>query len=221
MGAKDVWTREAIDVELESLPQWRYRQGALTAALKAPSSRAALDLMARIGDLAEAVNHHPDVDWRYNMLFVTLISHDVGGEVTSRDIALAKQISAVAHELGAVAKPALNRSYEIAIDTDDPSAVSETWRVALGYKVGRYGDLVDPYGRGPGLWFQKTSTPNPNRMHVDVHVSMTDVGEALDAVAATEGSSLDHTFAPRWVVVTDAQGNRVCLCTEEGHGPDL
>lgn len=220
MSASDVLSRPQIDEELDSLPHWRYRLGGLTAVFKLPSSRAALDLMASIGDLAEHANHHPDVDWRYRLLFVRLISHDVGGEVTSRDVALARQISAAARTAGATAEPALSRTVELAIDTDDPHAISETWRRALGYKVGRHGDLVDPNGRGPTLWFQRSETPSANRMHVDVHVSLTDSGPALDEVAATD-CLLDHSHAPRFVVVTDRQGNRLCICTEEGHGPAL
>jgi len=42
----------------------------------------------------------------------------------------------------------------------------------------------------------------------------------LDAVAATR-ATLDQVSAPRFVVVTDSQGNRLCVCTEEGRGPDL
>lgn len=220
MSASDVLTRPQIDDELEALPHWRYRLGGLHAVFKLPTSRAALDLVARIGDLAEHANHHPDVDWRYNLLFVRLISHDVGGEVTSRDIELAKQISAAAHNAGATAQPGLSRTLELAIDTADPEAISETWRVALGYKADRFGDLSDPHGRLPSLWFQKTETPNPNRMHVDVHVSLNDSGPVLDAVAATD-CTLDQESAPRFVVVTDSQGNRLCVCTEAGRGPDL
>jgi 4a-hydroxytetrahydrobiopterin dehydratase len=220
MSASDVLTRPQIDDDLESLPHWRYRLGSLNAVFKLPTSRAALDLMARIGDLAEHANHHPDVDWRYNLLFVRLVSHDAGSEVTRRDVELAKQISAAAHNAGATSEPGLGRTLELALDTDDPEAISETWRVALGYKAGKSGDLVDPNGRLPSLWFQKTQTPNVNRMHVDVHVALTDSGQVLDAVAAA-GGTLDQDSAPRFVVVTDAQGNRLCVCTEEGRGPEL
>ncbi|HSU70800.1 MAG TPA: 4a-hydroxytetrahydrobiopterin dehydratase [Micrococcaceae bacterium] len=220
MSAKDVLTRVQIDDELDQLPHWRYRLGGLHAVYKLPTSRAALDLMARIGDLAEHANHHPDVDWRYNLLFVRLISHDAGGEVTARDMELAKQISAAAQTAGATAEPRLSRTLELAIDTDDPAAISETWQAALGYKAGRNGDLSDPNGRLPSLWFQQTEAPNPNRMHVDVHVNLTDSGPVLDAVAATR-ATLDQESAPRFVVVTDSQGNRLCVCTEEGRGPDL
>lgn len=40
---------------------------------------------------SEAMNHHPDVDLRYNRVIVTLSTHDSGG-ITENDLALAKKI---------------------------------------------------------------------------------------------------------------------------------
>ncbi|WP_104089814.1 4a-hydroxytetrahydrobiopterin dehydratase [Arthrobacter sp. GMC3] len=215
MTASDVLARTQIDAELASLPAWRYGQGALCTALKCPTSAAALDLFASIGGLAQAANHHPDVDWRYDTLFVTLTSHDAGSAVTARDTALAATISAAAAAMGATARPELLRTVEIAIDTDDVDAISATWRTALGYKRQEDGSLADPMGRGPSLWFQETATPNTNRFHVDVIVPFSESGPVLDALAAT-GAALDRGQAPMFVVATDTQGNRLCICTEEG-----
>jgi 4a-hydroxytetrahydrobiopterin dehydratase len=40
---------------------------------------------------AEALNHHPDVDVRYNRVIITLSTHDSGG-ITENDFALAERI---------------------------------------------------------------------------------------------------------------------------------
>ena len=40
----------------------------------------------------------------------------------------------------------------------------------------------------------------------------------LEKTAAT-GALMNRDHAPDWVVVTDAQGNRLCLCTEAGARP--
>ncbi|WP_186760305.1 4a-hydroxytetrahydrobiopterin dehydratase [Arthrobacter alpinus] len=215
MAASDVLTRTQIDTALAALPDWTWGLGALRTALKCPTSAAALELFAAIGELAQGANHHPDVDWRYDTLFVTLTSHDAGSVVTARDTALATTISAAAQAADALARPELLRTLEIAIDTDDTEAISATWRTALGYKRQEDGSLADPMGRGPSLWFQKTDTPNANRFHVDVTVPFSESGPVLDALAAT-GAALDHEQSPMWVVATDAQGNRLCICTEEG-----
>lgn len=102
----DVLTWARIHTELESLPHWRY-SGDLRTVLKCPTSAVALELFAAIGELAQQANHHPDVDWRYDTLFIATSSHDAGGQITARDIALARAISNAAAEAGAVARPEL------------------------------------------------------------------------------------------------------------------
>lgn len=219
-GKEDVLTRPRIDAALADLPDWRYRLGGLVTVYKTPTAAGALELIAAVGRLAEEQNHHPDLDWRYNRVFIRFTSHDAGTEVTQRDVAAAAAVSQAAAAAGAAAEPGLYRTVEIVIDTANPGEISEVWRTALGYRKSRYGDLADPYGRGPGLWFQETGAPNENRFHLDIHRSKAESGPALEKTAAT-GALMNRDHAPNWVVVTDAQGNRLCLCTEEGHEPDL
>lgn len=104
----DVLTRTRIDRELQSLPHWR-DVGDLRTVLKCPTSAGALELFAAIGELAQKANHHPDVDWRYDTLFIATSSHDAGGQITARDIALARAISNAGEAAGAVARPELIR----------------------------------------------------------------------------------------------------------------
>ena len=47
----------------------------------------------RVAGLAEAMDHHPDIDIRYSKVTLTLTTHDAGG-LTARDFALAEQIGA-------------------------------------------------------------------------------------------------------------------------------
>lgn len=215
MAAKDTLTRAEIDAELAVLPDWRFRLGGLATALKCPTSAAALDLFAAIGALAQEANHHPDVDWRYDTLFVGLTSHDAGSKVTARDTAMAQAISAAAAGAGAVARPELLRSVEIAMDSADFAAVSPVWAAALGFKAGEPDELRDPAGRLPTMWFQQTQTPNANRFHFDIHVPASEAQRVLAEVEAA-GATLDRSNAPQFVVATDEQGNRLCICTEEG-----
>ncbi|XAS66272.1 4a-hydroxytetrahydrobiopterin dehydratase [Micrococcaceae bacterium Sec5.7] len=219
-GKDDILTRLQIDDALSALPDWRYRLGGLVTVYKTPTAAGALELIAAVGRLAEEQNHHPDLDWRYNRVFIRFSSHDAGTEVTSRDVRAAAEASDAAAAAGATPEPGLYRTVEFAIDTADPAGIAEVWKAALGYRKGRFGDLVDPYGRGPGLWFQETDTPNDNRIHLDIHQAKAESGPTLEKTAGT-GALMNHDHAPDWVVVTDAQGNRLCLCTEEGHEPDL
>ncbi len=64
-----------------------------------------VDLVVRIGALADAANHHPDVDLRYPTVTVRLSTHEVDG-LSERDVALAAEISAAAAEVGVEAEPA-------------------------------------------------------------------------------------------------------------------
>ena len=53
----------------------------------------AIAFVVRIGFLAEAANHHPDLDVRWRTVVVALTTHDAGG-LTARDLQLAEQIDA-------------------------------------------------------------------------------------------------------------------------------
>jgi 4a-hydroxytetrahydrobiopterin dehydratase len=80
LQARDGWAREGDEIvrtyELESFP-------------------AVIEFVRRIADLAEAADHHPDLDIRYRKLRVALSTHDAGG-LTQRDFDLAAQIDAAA-----------------------------------------------------------------------------------------------------------------------------
>ena len=76
----------------EGLTDWTWRDDAIHAHLETGDFATGLRLVNRIGEAAEAMNHHPDLDLRYPHLDVTLSSHDVGG-VTDRDVKLARAIS--------------------------------------------------------------------------------------------------------------------------------
>ena len=104
-GKDDILTRSAIDDALAALPGWQYRQGALVAVYKCPTSAAALELIAAVGRIAEQQNHHPDLDWRYNRVFIRYTSHDAGSEVTRRDVKAATSASGAAAAVGATAEP--------------------------------------------------------------------------------------------------------------------
>ncbi len=91
---------DIVDAELAD---WRHDDGRLVTRFRSRSFAAGLDLVNRIGASAEAANHHPDITLTYAAVDVTLSSHDVGG-VTSRDIRLARAISAHAADMSIAAE---------------------------------------------------------------------------------------------------------------------
>ncbi len=76
---------------IASLPGWRLQGGVLVKDLKFPSFIAAIAFVNKAAALAEAADHHPDLDIRYNKVRVALVTHDSAG-ITQRDLALARQL---------------------------------------------------------------------------------------------------------------------------------
>ncbi len=56
-----------------------------------PTFPAAVRFVDYVAELAEAADHHPDIDIRYNRVRLTLSTHSAGG-VTEKDFALARAI---------------------------------------------------------------------------------------------------------------------------------
>ena len=101
----DILSEGQIDEALADLPDWRYRLGGLVTVYKVRTAAAALELIAAVGRLAEEQKHHPDLDWRYNRVFLRYSSHDAGDRVTRRDVAAATAAGAAAAAVGATAEP--------------------------------------------------------------------------------------------------------------------
>src|ERR1700735_5906411 len=86
-------------LQADGVDDWRVVSGIACAYFGTGSFRAGVALVDAIGDLADAANHHPDVDLRYPSVVVWLSTHDVGG-LSSRDVGVGRQISAGRRELG-------------------------------------------------------------------------------------------------------------------------
>ena len=70
---------------------WQVQNKALVKEFKFPDFKAALAFVNQIGELAEAANHHPDIQLGWGKVVVTLTTHSEGG-VTEKDKQLAEQI---------------------------------------------------------------------------------------------------------------------------------
>jgi 4a-hydroxytetrahydrobiopterin dehydratase len=195
---------------------FRQLLGSLHARFRTSDFAAALALVNRIGEAAEEMNHHPDLDLRWGRVDVRLTSHDSGG-ITERDLRLAARITELAAAAGAEADTARLQQVEIGLDTWASAEVLPFWRAVLGYGSGDadVDEAVDPLGADPTLWFQDTdehATPR-QRLHLDIWVPV-DEAEARVSAALDAGGTLESDAdAPSFWVLADAQGNRVCICT--------
>ena len=87
---------DEIRSALAELPGWEPVDGAITKEYRLGGFPEAVAFVVRLSYDAEAADHHPDLDIRYAKVRVTLSTHSEGG-VTSKDVALARVIEALAH----------------------------------------------------------------------------------------------------------------------------
>ncbi len=85
----------ALQQQLGELPGWTCVDGMLRKTYRFKDFIAAIGWTVRVGFLAEAHGHHPDIDIRYNRVTLALVTHDAGNQVTEKDLALARAIEAM------------------------------------------------------------------------------------------------------------------------------
>jgi 4a-hydroxytetrahydrobiopterin dehydratase len=209
-------------VEAEGLADWRFLLNHLHARFRTGSFVKGVELVNQVADAAEQANHHPDVVLTYPHVDVTLVSHDVGG-VTSRDLDLARRISAIAADLGLEPAPRELSTLELALDVPDAAEVKPFWEAVLGYSDSQYDtEIIDPGGRNNTLWFQ--SAPGATgevqqRFHLDIVVPREVAEERVQAAVTAGGTLVSTDDVPAFWVLADAHGNKVCVCTADGREP--
>lgn len=78
----------------EGGPDWHLIAGKLVKTVALADFVGALAYVGEVGHLAEAANHHPDIDIRYNRVSLALTTHDSGG-ITRLDLDLAGAIDRI------------------------------------------------------------------------------------------------------------------------------
>ena len=71
---------------------WNEIEGALERTFELGDFREALAFVNKVGELAEAENHHPDIAVSYNKVTLRWWTHTAGG-ITDRDRELAAKAS--------------------------------------------------------------------------------------------------------------------------------
>ena len=201
--------------EAEGTGDWRVLAWGASAFFRTGSFATGVALVDAIGSLADAANHHPDVDLRYGGVTVRLMTHEAP-PLSDRDLALARQISAAARQLDVAADPAAVQDIGLAIDIGR-SDVKAFWSAVLGYATFGDEDLVDPGGRWPSIWFQEMSLPRHerNRIHIDVFLPHDQARARIDAALAA-GGRMVRDRGPAWWTLADPEGNEVDVATWQG-----
>jgi 4a-hydroxytetrahydrobiopterin dehydratase len=90
--SEPVLSHSEVDAALtEQHLHWTREGDEITTTVKLHDFAAALAFVNAVGDAAEAANHHPDIDIRWNKVRLALSTHDSGG-ITLFDLALAGAI---------------------------------------------------------------------------------------------------------------------------------
>ncbi len=89
-------TDDEITRQLADLPDWSRDGDTLRASYDAPDFLAGIRLVQEVALLAEAMDHHPDIDIRWRTVSFALSTHSEGG-LTQLDVELAHEIAAGGH----------------------------------------------------------------------------------------------------------------------------
>jgi 4a-hydroxytetrahydrobiopterin dehydratase len=199
---------------------WRLVLGAIYTEALAQSLVAATEAAsAAVSAVGADGEGHLTVDIRADRAVLRLQSTHVGA-VTGRDIRLAREVS---NAVSTTPSAASLQGLEIAIDALDIPAVRPFWKAITGY-IDEPGPsdlsdgLIDPFGRGPAIWFQQMDAPRPqrNRIHLDIDVPHEAALARIDAAIVAGGTLLSDEAAPAFWVLAEPEGNEACICTWQG-----
>jgi 4a-hydroxytetrahydrobiopterin dehydratase len=214
----------ATQVRDAALNDWRQILGRIKARFRTGDFATGLALVNKIGEAAEALDHHPDVLLTWGDVIVTLSSHDVHG-ITSRDLELARRISSLAAELGIGSDVSGLTQLELGLDTTLGQRLAPFYAALLGSDI-QQGEPVDPSGQSPTVWWQDRNQVDEElalpeqtfeqRWHFDVWVAHDEAERRLQAVLDAGGRLVSDRAAPASWVVEDEDGNRSCICTPAG-----
>jgi 4a-hydroxytetrahydrobiopterin dehydratase len=83
-----------LTTRLATLDGWSGDAQAITRTVELPTFLAAIEVVDRVAEAAEAMDHHPDIDIRWRRLTFACSTHTAGG-VTEKDFELAHRINEI------------------------------------------------------------------------------------------------------------------------------
>jgi len=91
-----LFSDDDISIALATLPGWGIEHGMLVKQYVFPEGfMPAIAFVNRVADAAEAADHHPDIDIRWNTVRIAVVTHDQGG-ITEKDTTLAAECDRLA-----------------------------------------------------------------------------------------------------------------------------
>lgn len=86
-----ILNEDELNAALETLDGWTADGNLLKRRQEFANFAASLAFVNRVGELAEAADHHPDITFGWGYCEIALTTHDRGG-ITDVDVALARKI---------------------------------------------------------------------------------------------------------------------------------
>jgi 4a-hydroxytetrahydrobiopterin dehydratase len=83
-------TAKQVGLHLKAVPHWSKRAKTILRTFKFEGFLDSIAFVNRIARRAQRLNHHPDIDIRFNQVTLKLTTHDAGG-LTEKDFSLARQ----------------------------------------------------------------------------------------------------------------------------------
>ncbi len=88
-------TPDQLTAALKNLPTWTQTGDEIVRQFEFADFLGSMAFVDKVAEVAQAADHHPDIDIRYDKVKIALSTHDQGG-ITEKDAALAEQIDSLA-----------------------------------------------------------------------------------------------------------------------------
>ncbi len=219
------------EIAAARLTDWRKLAQGLHARYLVPDFLTATRFVAAMGEVGDAVGHHPRVVIGRGHVDLELVTPDAiyraddGTEhvvewVTQQDIDLARRITdlAILHQV--TADPMSVSEVELGLDTADSATIAPVWAALLTGSADSQGlgspsdEVRDATVRVPNLWFGDETSDGAQRFHVEVYVPAEVVEQRIADAVAAGATVVDDSDAPGLVVLADPDGNRGVLCVD-------
>ena len=89
-------TSDELETAVTDLPGWEVLYGKLSKTFRFKSFAEALGWMVSVGIYADKIDHHPEWSNVYNKVKVQLVTHDLGNQISTWDVDLARRMDELA-----------------------------------------------------------------------------------------------------------------------------
>jgi len=203
----------------DGVADWRVISDGACAFFRSSGFAASAAFVQAIAALPRMGEPGTGVDIRHDGVTVKLLTmSDEWWGPSTRDVALARRVSTIAHDLGLVADTSAIQSLLIVPGAPDSAAIIPFWRAVLGYEPRQDSpeeDLVDAHDRGASFWFEGMNEPRGDgggAIHIAVWVPYEQAQARVEAAIAA-GGRLVRDRAPMWWTLADPAGNEADIST--------